>query len=381
MSIKKTLKFRGEQFDSLADLARKYNIEYNVLQYRLSQDYTLEEAVSYGESMFKVTVLGKEYLTLADACRTLGIDYSVIRARVNNGYSLDEAFLLGESAYSIVVFGKEFKNLRYVAEHFGVDYSYLVYGLELKVPVENRILQALRTEPLIFRKKKYKNLTTLCNEYFVDLHLVFGRLKRGWTMEEALLRPAKIQKPIKTYEYRGKIYSKQSDLANAFGFTKGLVSFLSQREKIDFVKALDIYVTFFEKYPIKPPIISSVPFIIYNDEWYSTLKEFCESVGLTNHKVKDTMRHRGIKTYYEALTQMSQETNKYWVETETNQIIARSKAVSKYGAKAETLIKKGIIEQRDLRVNPDCTFNPNLPFYTPELDFREYLKSLNITQF
>lgn len=97
---KNKLSYNGKQYKSLTDLARKNNIDKNVLLNRIFNGWTLEEAVELpqqkrnekGKKIFKVKLYlynGKLYSIrqLSDITR---INESTIRNRLKRGWSIEE---------------------------------------------------------------------------------------------------------------------------------------------------------------------------------------------------------------------------------------------------------------------------------------------------
>lgn len=85
------LELEGTRYSSIAELAKDMYLETRVLNYRLSQGYTVEEAVDpdFSTKYDKRSRLKSSSLT--HLSRTTGVSVSKIRYRLSKGFSLDEA--------------------------------------------------------------------------------------------------------------------------------------------------------------------------------------------------------------------------------------------------------------------------------------------------
>ena len=93
--------------------------------------------------------------------------------------------------------------------------SYLTYINRKKIGWD---LETILTTPIIEKKgkeiedhlgMKYSSITEMCKVYGVDLHVYLGRIKSGYSMEEALTEK-------KVYDHKGNEYSSVTEMCEAY---------------------------------------------------------------------------------------------------------------------------------------------------------------------
>lgn len=373
------INFRGTDYNSNAEVAYDHGIKPATLQARLDTGDTLEEAVDKGSNVHNVTVAGKEYRSLLQVADAYGIDGGVLTMRVRTGMTLEDALELGGSAYTVTLYGKSHKNRADLADYYGIDTGKLESRLYKRgESLEDAVHSLLTTEPLKFKGKEYPTLARLCNEYGVSAYVVTKRLKRGWSMEDAILRPIEQRASVAEYAYRGETYGTRRELADDYGLTVGYIDGVSKKLGVTYIEALDRLVTFLDQYGgNRPTQISKTPFIIYNDEWFSTLKELCDYVGVTHSAVKGYMRRNGEENHLKALENMTTLTRDLWIDVDTGEQMAKDKLEKKYKSGMPTLVKKGLAKKDKIALHPTCTFKVTGYCAIPGLDIDEYLTEVS----
>lgn len=146
----------------------------------------------------KFVVEGKTYESLLDAAANYKIHPSTLARRLRYGWTNEQAVGLEEkpqrigSAKKVVYKGVTYPNLKHLAEAFGKNAEMLRRKLRdgqtleeaLTERLEKRI--SLNAKAIEFNGKSYPSIQSLVDEYRVKASVFNRRLKRGWTIEQAL---------------------------------------------------------------------------------------------------------------------------------------------------------------------------------------------------
>jgi len=200
----------GKTYKTMSALARAFNLPYTTVLSRARSGYSDKEIV-YGRHRKKraanlnvkkhpIVVAGKSYPSKVAAARHFGIPKSTVLRRLRDGYTPEQAVGLEKrttnstgprgpgAGKSVIVKGKSFKSLYEAAAHYDVPHGRAKYRTEKGATVE----QALGLEPystaysVEFKGKMYESLKALADAHGFELHVVRGRLRLGWTLEQAL---------------------------------------------------------------------------------------------------------------------------------------------------------------------------------------------------
>lgn len=151
MSEGKKIVIKGETFNRLLDAALHYNIHKSTLARRLRYGWTSEQAVGLEEkpkkigSAKKVIYKGVTYVNLKHLAEAFGKNPEMLRRKIRDGQTLEEA---------------------------------------LTDRVEKRI--SANAKAIEFNGKSYPSIQTLIDEYHVRASVYSRRIKRGWTVAQAL---------------------------------------------------------------------------------------------------------------------------------------------------------------------------------------------------
>ena len=146
----------------------------------------------------KFVVEGKTYESLLDAAAHYKIHPSTLARRLRYGWTNEQAVGLEEkpqrigSAKKVVYKGVTYPNLKHLSEAFGKNAEMLRRKIRdgqsvdeaLTERVEKRI--SANAKAIEFNGKSYPSIQTLVDEHRVKASVFNRRIKRGWTMEQAL---------------------------------------------------------------------------------------------------------------------------------------------------------------------------------------------------
>lgn len=140
---------------------------------------------------------GVEYRTIAEACKAYGIVYETVCRRLRRGMPAEQAFTYPNlaSACSVDYLGREYSSLRQMAKAYGISHTTLAYRLDKGVPLKKALDKNYSSHkchdhlgqvfPSAFARAKH---------WGKDPFVVWVRLKRGWSVKDALTVPTKKRK-------------------------------------------------------------------------------------------------------------------------------------------------------------------------------------------
>jgi hypothetical protein len=146
----------------------------------------------------KLVVKGKTYESLLDAATQFKVNPTTLARRLRCGWTNEQAVGLEEkpqrigSAKKVVYKGITYPNLKHLAEAFGKNAEMLRRKLRdgqtldeaLSERLEKRISANARS--VEFSGKSYPSIQSLVDAHHVKATVYNRRIKRGWTMEQAL---------------------------------------------------------------------------------------------------------------------------------------------------------------------------------------------------
>ena len=140
----------GVLFSSIVELAEHYKIHPSTVARRIRDGWSIEQAVGVEKKQRvghgnKVVINGKSYKTIKEACFNLNLNPATIRARIQKGYSVEDAF-----------------NGKFKERKSGVAKLISYEGIE------------------------YPSIEAIGETYQVKPSVISKRLKRGWTLSQAL---------------------------------------------------------------------------------------------------------------------------------------------------------------------------------------------------
>lgn len=312
-----------------------------------------------------VVYRGKTYASIRSLALAVSLPYGALVnyiRRYKNVETAVERLREVVTPQVIEVWGKKFNSVSELAEYYGIG-SYVIKPdiLKDRERLEKTIIRAYSSK-IEYRGRSYPNLTTLCAHEGVLTQTVYSRLKLGWSLDEAVTVPV-IRAKTASFMYRGEHFTSRRDLYEKYGINSSLLhSQGKMNPELSFETLFDIVNTFLETCGgNRPTLVSKIPFVIYNGEWYSNILDFCKACNVTSLDYYSA-QNRLIRT--ERLTPNPFEVMKY-VRTRTETLLyyqgkhyKPTKLASLLKSNRQTLVKKGIAREEIQLITPNCTFNP-----------------------
>lgn len=187
-----------------------------------------------------IKVQGQTFPTLTSAAEFFGVDESVIRSRLDVlGWTIEQAVGIAPrptdwGPKAVELQGVMYPSLKDAAKAYGLAYSKVHlrmsrYNWTLEQAFE---LEDIERPPGIpqkieFRGKSYNSRGALARDYDMDEMKLYGRLQKGWTIEQALGvedRPRPRAHNAIAVTYKGKTYGTLKELAVDLGVSYKLLS-------------------------------------------------------------------------------------------------------------------------------------------------------------
>lgn len=171
----------------------------------------------------EVEYSGVKYPSLKEFCRECNLDYNLISGRVLSGWSLEDAInkprIYNNKAKGFSYNGNEYSSISSFCKEHGLNYQFVRSRLKRGWSLEDAISKPKKTTRAVnitsYRGKEYDSVMALCKEHDLDYDLVTNRLRCGWNLEDALSRK-KLEYGVL---YDGKLYKSGAELAREFGIS------------------------------------------------------------------------------------------------------------------------------------------------------------------
>ena len=192
---------KDNEFPSVKAMCKYYGVGVFTYYVRLNQGYTLEQALM-GNGVKRTTSVAckdhkdNEFPSVKAMCAYYGVDDSTYYARLNRGCTLEQA-LTGNGAKRTPSIAckdhedNEFLSVKAMREHYGVSdvtyYDRLKRGYTLEQALTgNGVKRSASIACKDHKDNEFPSVKDMCEYYGVDDSTYYNRLKRGYTVEQAL---------------------------------------------------------------------------------------------------------------------------------------------------------------------------------------------------
>lgn len=186
------VEYAGKLYRSIRSLAIERRIPYQTLRNRLWRGMAVEEALS--ASGPSIEYGGKTYLSIKSLADELHVPYCRLRNRLKKGMAVNEALqnnrLCSYKGHPVEYEGKLYPSIRSLAKELPIPYYTLLYrlkkGWSIEEALENNRPRGRRGDPIEYAGKTYPNSKALAEELQISYDILRYRLRKGMTIEEAL---------------------------------------------------------------------------------------------------------------------------------------------------------------------------------------------------
>lgn len=199
----------GTEYNSISEMCRHYSVRYNVYRSRKSRGYTQAQALGI-ERDFTIAhpVTGPDgvfYESVSEAARAFGKSPALIYERLARGWNIKEA--LATDPYAREKYespdGKKFKSKGDIYRSLGLTRA--AYSARIKhgwdkteaLSVSNlhgkhiHNCRHKKGKAITFKGQTYQSITEMCKRYGISINIYNARIRRGWSIEDALTIPVR----------------------------------------------------------------------------------------------------------------------------------------------------------------------------------------------
>lgn len=222
--------FKGDQYESERALSAAFNVPHATFYQRMKRGWSMEEALGLSDKKAghrtsesrpargkPVVINGETYPSIKAAADAHGLpSYRVIQ-RLKHGWSQEEAFGIKErkrktntSAIKVIYDGQEFPSVGAFCRKYSLTPQHVSYHMK-KGRSPEEIVERLTTPrnpvksiqelaPFVVEGQTFNSASQLARHYGMNIPKVTGRLRNGWSAEEAvgLIERGKANKPSQT---------------------------------------------------------------------------------------------------------------------------------------------------------------------------------------
>ena len=216
--------YKGNIYNTLKSMCDAYGVSTTKYIYRMNKGYSQEEALNNQKSLYRtkyngIEIDGKTYNNLSSLCKEYNVSIDMVNRRLKAGYSLKDALTIPKgqlpNTLKLYIESTDHKGNKY---HSKTDMC-KAYGVTLD-HFDNRIKRGYTLQEALegkfpFKDHKgnaYKTAKEMCKHYGITYSIYRGRLNKGWSQEKALETPTRT-----VTDHKGNIYANDTEMAKAYG--------------------------------------------------------------------------------------------------------------------------------------------------------------------
>jgi hypothetical protein len=199
--------YRGKKFESVADFARHYGMEPELVLSRIHRGQPLEQAIENSrQDTRKIEVDGCSFISIADAARHFKISGDLAQSRLSRGWTPEQAFgmtqraraKIGSRAKEIEVFGEKHPSLKLLAKHYGLTVAMIQHRVRVKKMSYEEAVSFQKVREISCHDVVYPSIASLARKYSINQGTLVSRIGRGMTPEQAVTAPILKYSPNKS---------------------------------------------------------------------------------------------------------------------------------------------------------------------------------------
>lgn len=212
----------GKKYPSMVAVCRVYGAQPATVSRRLSEGWTLEDALTvepYGKKVYA----GKDgvvYSTKTEMYAALGLSRSAYHERIKHGWTEEEALTIpagGHRKRVTTLDGRTFVSVKEMCKAYGVDYRVYKYRIRKGMSPEEALAARSEHTSKEAGGKVYDTVKDMCNAYGITTGVFYGRISRGMTQEEALTADTGHRNPKEVTGPDGRQYQSVEKMCKAYG--------------------------------------------------------------------------------------------------------------------------------------------------------------------
>ena len=245
-TVGKEITVDGKTFISLNAAARHFKIPEATAVQRLKRyEWTPEQTFGLNPPPIRqprknsYEIEGVSYVNFTWACKAFGLSESVVRSRLKHEWNKQQAFELAPrpprktTGKAITVSGQSFSSLSEAATHFGIPAGKVATRLRGGLSVEQAFdlqekpVRDVSGTPVVVEGATFASVTAASKKYGVDPSLASARIRKGWTVDQALGLAPPVPRSASVngaeIQVAGKLFPSRALAAKSFGLDPRLV--------------------------------------------------------------------------------------------------------------------------------------------------------------
>lgn len=306
----KPVTYNGVEYRSIKELALSNGISYEMLQKRLKAGMDITNALHEpSRTNKKIIFKGRKYPSVTKLAEAENISPRLLMKMYAECGDIETAF---EKSWTVMrkgitIWGKEYKDITAAALAFGLDPEVLRYRCRTGTQQIEETVEDLLKQGVTFSGKTYATLTELSGAYKVQPCTVLDRLRRGWTLSDAVTTPLSITSSGISVIYDGTPYMSRIDLCRSYNISyqwvcKHKVKFQSWLDTFEFAVRLKKETGFRDD-----EMFTSVSGCIIQGKRYHSASALFKEIGISSAKVTSYRMVKKTDGLFATLRAMQQE--------------------------------------------------------------------------
>lgn len=185
----------GNTFNSCIAMCNFWKVNYSVFKTKINNGVPLEIALTEKQDLTTYDHLGNKFESTNAMCKFYKIKPDTFRVRIKNGWSLEDALTKPTGSTKNKVYdhlGNGFPSVTKMLKFWNVSVESYTKGIQNNTPLKN-ILEAGKLDLTTYDHlgNKYATLKDMCKYYNIPYDTFRARIKKGMSTEDALTTPVR----------------------------------------------------------------------------------------------------------------------------------------------------------------------------------------------
>lgn len=219
----------GNKFPSQNALCKHYKISAGEFKRRINEmGWSLQKALTTPTKKSANNKVcdheGREFKSIKALCEHYGISRYVYKHRKKRNWSLEKILTtpMGQTCGHVIIDheGREFESIEALCRHYGITTSLYRNRIGYNWPLEKICTTPVKQVGNIVedhKGNKFPSIKKLCDCYNITTIMYSTRIKRGWTLEKTLTTPARQQHRGVVEDHKGNKFSSIKEMCAHYG--------------------------------------------------------------------------------------------------------------------------------------------------------------------
>ena len=288
----------GNEYGSTLEMCQAYGIRVDTFRYRMKQGSSLEEALTRVPSLITTNIpcqdhLGNQYISQTEMARAYGLTKEQFIGRKRSGWDLERILTTpineGRGNNSFVINGVPYSSKKEFCKKNGLNYDVFIHRTNAGMSIEEALEAGLKvgrsraTSIVDHNGKLFATIKEMCASYGIPVATYRYRSEQGWSMEEALTKPANSSITKKSViDHMGVQYESDAEMCKAYGIRVATYKY-RRKHGWDIEKALT---TPLNNGSIASPKEREFLHFDHKGNGYHSKAEMCQAYGISLYTFK-----------------------------------------------------------------------------------------------